>query len=227
MLFNKDIDLSSRFIGATLLACCLIGTAMADSARASPSITLEIIVKFSDDSDTGRRVDRILREHPEDLSGLTDLPGQLRRSTGFVLTPERVTSGRELIIRVPEKPLLETVKQTVTKRQEVSAAKILATQDENPRLPESLLLLHFRESGGEAELLKKAYGAKAYQGRVQALATELCAPSGVPVRGTAETGSGLAVTVDRSALLEEVVARLNDLDDVDYAQPNSTVQFMK
>ena len=202
--------------------------ASGDTGPASRSVTLEVIVKFTNDSEPGRRVDRILKEHPADLSGLADLQARLHRSTGVVLTPERITSGGELIFRIPEEPLLESVKQTVTGRAKVSSAKIVAIQHENPRLPESLLLLRFRESSEEAELLEKAYGAPAvYRERVQELATELSGPSGVPVRGTAEAESALAVSVDRDTLLQRLVAQLNRLEYVDYAQPNSSVQFMK
>ena len=68
---------------------------------------------------------------------------------------------------------------------------------------------------------------KEYAERVQALATKLCAASGIPVLGRPEVRAALAVTVDRYTLLEKLVTRLNSLDYVDYAQPNSTVQFMK
>lgn len=200
--------------------------ASGDTGLASRSIALEIIVKFADDSDAGRRVDRILKEHPTDLSGLADIQARLHRSTGVALEPQRITSGGELIIRILEEPLLETIKQTVTRHADVSSARLVAIQHENPRLPESLLLLHFREASEEAGLLNKALGEPAYQARVQELATELCDPSGVPVRGTAEAESALAVTVDRHTLLQKLVAQLRDLGYVDYAQPNVTVQFM-
>jgi hypothetical protein len=141
--------------------------------------------------------------------------------------PERVTSGREVIFRVPEKRALEKVKQTVSMRPEIASAELSVIQNENPRLPESVLLLRFRESSDESELLRKAYAEDAYNERVQTLTTTVCAASDVPVLGAAQASAGLAVTVDRYALLEKLVARLNELNDVDYAQPNSTVQFMK
>ena len=79
----------------------------------------------------------------------------------------------------------------------------------------------------ESALLGNAYNDDAYAERVQALATELCAASGVPVIGTPHAPTALAITVDRYALLEQLVARLHELDYVDYAQPNSIVQLMK
>ena len=205
----------------------MLAPAWSDSGLASRSINLEIIVKFSHDSDAGQRIDRILEEHPLDLSELADLRERLHRSTGFVLTAERITSGREVIFRIPEKPLLEAVQQTVTKRAEVASAELIAIQSENPRLAENLLLVHFRASSDESALLENAHSEGAYAGRVQALATKLCAASGVPVLGRPEVRAALAVTVDRYTLLEKLVARLNNLDYVDYAQPNSTIQFMK
>lgn len=227
MLFSNDWKAPLRLIAFALLGCCMVAPGVADSSPSSQSITLEIIVKFSDESDAGHRIDRILKEHPEDLSMLVDLQGELHQSTGFVLIPERVTSGRELIFRIPEKPALEMVKQTVTKRPEIFSAELTAVQNENPRLPSSVLLLRFRGSGDEAELLQKAYAEGAYGERVQALTARLCADSDIPVLGTAQAGAELAVVVDRYALLEKLVTRMNALEDVDYAQPNSTVQFMK
>ena len=214
-------------IGVTLLGCCMTVQASGETSAAAQSIALEIIVKFTGDSDPGRRVDRTLREHPTDLSGLVRLQTRLHRSTGIALEPERITSGAELIFRVPEEPLLEAVKQTVIRNAAVSSARLVAIQHENPRLPEARLLLHFREASEEAELLEKALGEPAYGDRVQALATRLCSPSGVPVRGVAEVQPALAVTVDRHTLLQKLVAQLNELEYVDYAQPNATVQFMK
>ena len=108
----------------------------------------------------------------------------------------------------------------------MSSSALVAIQRENPRLPEARLLLHFREASEEAGLLEKAAGEPDYRERVQVLATQLCSPSGVPVRGIAEAGSALAITVDRHALLQKLVTHLNALEYVDYAQPNATVQFM-
>ncbi len=218
---------ASRGIGLALIAGCMMAPVGAEAARASASITLEVIVKFADDSDAGRRVERALRGHPQDLSGLADLRSRLHRSTGFVLEPERVTSGRELIFRVPEEPLLESVRQTLAERTDVTLAELVAIQSENPRLAQSMLRVRFREPGDAFDLLTKAYGEQAYSERVQALTAELSAPSGVPVLGAPEADAGLAVTVDRYALLEKLVERLNAMDEVEYAQPNTTVQIMK
>ena len=226
MLFSSWRFFSLPCIGVALLGCCMTVQASGETSAAAQSITLEIIVKFTGNSDPGRHVDRILREHPTDLSGLARLQARLHRSTGIALEPERITSGAELIFRVPEKPLLEAVRQTVSRNAEVSSARLVAIQHENPRLPEARLLLHFREASEEAGLLEKALGEPAYREQVQALATRLFSPSGVPVRGTAETQSTLAITIDRHALLQKLVTQLNGLEYVDYAQPNATVQFM-
>jgi len=165
-------------------------------------------------------------EHPADLSGLAGLQARLHRATGVALEPERITSGAELIFRILEQRLLEAVRQTVSRNAQVSSTALVAIQRENPHLPETLLLLHFRETSEEAGLLEKALGEPAHRERVQALATRLCSPSGVPVRGSAEAQSALAVTIDRHALLQILSAQLNELETVDYAQPNTTVQFM-
>ncbi|TFH47171.1 MAG: hypothetical protein E4H01_08720 [Lysobacterales bacterium] len=214
-------------IAVALLACGMLLVAAADTKLSSPSIALEIIVKFSRDSDAGRRIDGILKDHPEDLSRLGDLQEQLRQSIGFMLTPVRVTSGRELLVRIPEDPLLERIKESLSKRPEVLNTELIAIQDENPRLAESMLLVRFHPSADESALLNKAYAEAVYAGRVQALALQLCAASDVPVLGSAQAGAGLGLTVDRYALLEKLVTRLNNLADVDYAQANSTVQLMK
>jgi hypothetical protein len=210
-----------------LLTCGMTLVTAADTKLSSPSITLEIIVKFSRDSNAGHRIDGILKDHPEDLSGLGDLQEQLHHSTGFMLTPVRITSGRELLLRIPEDPLLERIKESLSKRPEVLSAELIAIQDENPRLAESMLLVRFHPSADESTLLNKAHAEAVYAGRVQALALQLCATCDVPVLGSAQAGAGLGLTVDRHALLEKLVTRLNNLADVDYAQANSTLQLMK
>jgi len=210
-----------------LLACLMTPVAWAQSGLASAAVPLELIVKFSHDSEAGRSIDDIINGDPGDLSGLSDLQDRLLQSTGFMLIPERVTSGQELIVRVPEEPLLEEVKKALTARQGIASAELVAIQNQNPRLPESKLLVRFPPSAAESALLNKALADPAYQAQIQALTLRLCAPSDIPVLGSVDTADALTVTVDRYALLEKLVGQLNALADVDYAQANSTVQFMK
>ena len=205
----------------------MLAPAWPESGLASQSTNLEIIVKFSDDSDAGHRVDRVLAKDPMDLDDLAEFQEELHRSTGYMLIPQRISSGREVIFGIPEKPLLERIEQTVAKRPEIASTDLVAVQNDNPRLPEELLLLRFHASSDETALLENAYNDNAYAMRVQTLATELCAASGVPVIGTPHARTALAITLDRYALLEQLVARLHELDYVDYAQPNSIVQLMK
>ena len=208
-----------------LLACVMTPVTRAQSG--APSTQLELIVKFSRDSDAGRRIDGIIDGDPGDLSALSELQGQLRQATGFVLIAQRVTSGRELILRVPEEPLLREVKKALSARLGVAGAELVAVQDQNPRLPESKLLVRFAPSAGENALLAIALADPAYHAQIQALTQRLCAASNVPVLGSVESADALTVTVDRGALLGKLVGQLNALADVDYAQANSTVQLMK
>lgn len=226
-MMGKLRNFVSCLMVATLPAFALVAPASAESGPIPAPVGLEILVKFTDASDAHRRVKRSLDEYPQNLSTLAAVGDRLHRSTGFVLIPERVTSGAEIIVRVSERPLLETVMKTVSERQEVSSVELVELQRRNPYLPRSQLLLRFRETGDESNLLARAYTDQTYAGRVQALTTKLCAASGVPVLGSPETGAALAVTVDRNALMEMLVPRLNELDYVDYAQPNSNVRIMK
>jgi hypothetical protein len=122
---------------------------------------------------------------------------------------------------------LKKVKKALTERQGIASAELVAIQNQNPRLPESKLLVRFPPSARESALLNKALADPAYHAQIQALSLRLCAASNVPVLGSVETADALTVTVDRYALLEKLVAQLNARADVDYAQANSTVQFMK
>ncbi len=204
----------------------MIVQAAGAKSAAAQSIALEIIVKFADDSEPGRRVQRVLQEHPADLSGLAPLQARLHRATGVALEPEGITSGAELIFRIPQEPLLERVRQTVSRNTQVSSARLVTMQHDNPRLPQTQLLLQFHGSSEAARLLEKTLDEPAYRQRVQALATRLCRPSGVPVRGAAQAQSVLAVTLHGRAFLQKLSAQLNELEYVDYAQPNATAQFM-
>jgi len=226
-MMGKLRNFVSWLMVATSPAFALVAPASAESGPIPAPVGLEILVKFTDSSDAHRRVKRSLDEYPQNLSTLAAVGDRLHRSTGFVLIPERVTSGAEIIVRVSERSLLETVMKTVSERQEVSSLELVELQRRNPYLPRSQLLLRFRETGDESNLLARAYTDQTYAGRVQTLTTNLCAASGVPVLGSPETGAALAVTVDRIALMEMLVPRLNELDYVDYAQPNSNVQIMK
>lgn len=216
---------ASRWIGPALLACAVMTPVEAQTEVQTRSITLEIIVKFSGDSEAGGLVDRFIEENAQDPSELAGIVDQLHASTGVLFTPERVTSGRELIVGIPEQPLLEKVREIVVEHAEVSEAELVAAQSDNPLLAQRQLLVRFRQLTEQAELMEAAYGDEAYKERVQALATTLCAPSGVPVHGVPKPQATLAVIVDRFALLEMLVKQLNSLDYVEYAQPNATVQF--
>lgn len=227
MGIRSRTSLLSRWAGVALLTGCLVTSAEAQVEIAVQSAVLEIIVKFSDASEAGRLVNRYIDKNFQDLGELAEIADQLHASTGFVLTPERVTSGRELVVGIPERPLLEKVRAAVIERAEVSAAEIVTIQTNNPRLTQAQLLVSFRQLTDEAELLKNAFGEDTYDERVRALAAELCAPSGVPVHGDSESGDVLAVIVNRFDLLETIVAQLKSLDYVDYAQPNATVQIVR
>ena len=67
MHFHKRLTDSPPLAAAALLGCCLLSPAWSDSGLASQSTNLEVIVKFSHDSDAGRRVERILSKDPMDL----------------------------------------------------------------------------------------------------------------------------------------------------------------
>lgn len=227
MRSNKKTRPSSRFAGTALIAWCMITTVAAQVDVQPGSAVLEVIVKFDDASEAGRLIDRYIDRNSQDLGELAEIGDQLHAATGFVLTPERVTSGRELVVGVPERPLMERVRDVVVERAEVSTAELVTAESENPRRAQVQLLVRFRQLSDEAELLANTSGEDAHDQRVQALANELCAPSGVPVRGVSKSQGELAVLVDRFAVLETVVAQLNGLDDVKYAQPNATVRILR
>jgi hypothetical protein len=227
MLLRSHWNPRLRRIGIMLAGCCLSVSAGGASNPSSPSVTLEVIVKFARDSDPGRLVQQALKENPTDLRGLADVQEKLHASTGVAMEAQRITSGAELIFRIPEQALLDTVRRTVDGHPDVSATRLMAVQHENPNLPESLLVLEFRESSDAAGLMREAHGDPSHANQLQELATRLCDPSGVPVRGDVGTNAEMIVTVDRPALLRKLVAQLSDLEYVDYAQANTSMQIMK
>ena len=216
----------SHSFSAALLACAAAAMAVAEPGPASRPASLEIIVKFTPASDAGRRILATLDKDPQDLSGLRALQRELEQSTGFVLVPVRITSGRELLVSIPEAPALEKVRQSVNKRPQISSASLIALQEQNPRLAQSMLLVRFRPGSAESELLDKARADDTRAAAVQALAADLGADSGVPLLGSTRADGALALELDRQALLRELVARLQSLPDVAYAQANAGVQIM-
>ena len=109
----------------------------------------------------------------------------------------------------------------------VASVRLMKAEHGNPNLPEALLVLRFAESSADAETMRMARENPDYADRVQAATTRLCGGAGVPVRGEAGAEATLIVTVDRPAFLATLVARLEDLPFVEYAQANITVQIMK
>jgi len=210
-----------------LIGCCMVAPVLADADHSTQSLALEVIVKFSDNSGPGRLVGRIIKEGPNNPSNFAELEAPLRASTGLMLTPISVTSGRELIVGIAEKPLLEQLQEFLAKSPALVGTELIELHNENPRLAKTMLLVRFPASSDEALQLRNAQAQGGNHSSIQGLATSLSAGSGVPVQGVARGHEELALTLDRYKVLEEVVQQLNDMDAVDYAQPNSTVQFMK
>ena len=207
-----------------IAALAMIGLVAAAAAQ-GPGMTpanLEIIVKFTNDSEPGRRIERLLSEGSQDLGGLAEAEAALEASTGVPLTRERITSGREIVFSIPERPLLETVQKEVARRADVESTSIETLQSDNPNLPAAELVVRFRESSDAFAALSGSRDDGA-----QTLADAIANASGVPLTGVARGRGELALGVDRAALLASLSARLNDRDDVDYAQPNATMQIMK
>ena len=202
-------------------------TATGSSNPAAGAVPLEVIVKFGRESDPGRLVQRVLSENPADLRELVTVEERLHAATGVPMQARRITSGAAVVLGMPERPLLEAVQASVDGHPDIAATRLMAAQHENPNLPESLLVLAFPEFGAESALMVKARGDPAYAESVQETAARLCQTGGVPVRGEAGANGEMIVTVDRVALLQKLVAQLNALDIVDYAQANTTLQIMK
>ena len=227
MRFRNHGDSLPRRIGVAVLGACLSLSAMGTSNPTSQAVILEVIVKFGRESDPGRLVQRVLSEHPGDLRELVAIEERLHAATGVPMQARRITSGAEIVLGIPERPLLEAVQASVDGHPDIAATRLMAVEHDNPNLPESLLVLAFPESGVESALMVKARGDPAYAESVQETAARLCQAGGVPVRGEAGADGEMIVTVDRVALLQKLVAQLNALDIVDYAQANTTLQIMK
>ena len=211
-----------------LVIACLLGSPLsAAQGGGMSSAPLELIVKFSSTSDAGRRVELLLHEGSQDLGSLADAEVQLETATGVALTRERITSGREIVFSIPERPLLEKVERGVARRADVESVELEALQSGNPFLPSARLRVRFRPSSGAFERVNRAHGDDARADDVRELAAEIGAASGVPVIGVAQPQGVLELVVDRPALLETLSTRVNDLDEVDYAQVNATMQIMK
>ena len=214
-------------LGSALLHSTMIVPGEGASNPAAGAVPLEVIVKFSRDSDPGRVVRQVLAEAPTDLRPLAPVEERLHAATGIAMESRGITSGAEVILGIPEEPLLERARETVAPQPGVSGARLMASDHRNPNLPHSLLVVEFAASSDHKALVERARDDPGYAAELQALATRLCGPSGVPVRGQAGPGGEMIVSLDRAALLADLVARLNGLDFVEYAQANAMLMPMK
>jgi len=224
---HEWIRMRTRGTVAAIIACLFTWPVSGEQGRAMASAPLELIVKFSSTSEAGRRVERLLSQGSQDLGGLAEAEAQLETSTGVPFTRQRITSGREILFSIPERPLLERVEKSVARRADVDSAELVALQNGNPRLPVAQLRVRFEDSSDARELLERAYDDGSDAERVRALTNEIASASGIPVSGVVDPHGVLILVVERRALLETLSARVNDLGDVDYAQPNATMQIMK
>ena len=217
-----------RFFSAACWAIMALGLALAKPLGAevklrSPQTAMaELIVKFVAGSEAQQVVNAAVQEGIQRNAGLTRLAQTLSDQLNVPLQAQRVTSGRELVCAVDINAMAQQVAAHLQRRDDVQRATPMptdpATQGPGHRNPK--VLIEFTPDSNAAKTLAKALrespeSSSALQGLAESVGDEL----DLPLTMQPEDVQRLVLSVDMESVIAELVERLRQRSDVEYAQP--------
>jgi hypothetical protein len=180
----------------------------------------DVIVRFSDGSDPGARVSRAVRG--EAVPGETEeVAARLSGDLGVPLRAARVTSGRELVLSVEREELARMLARRIARDPAVrGVARVEVPQTVLPAAGIALAVELRRGSEEDQQVAAAAKAGRRMTPEVAALVARLAAGARPPLAGRVTERGGLILTADLAALTRDLVGRLGQRADVEYAQPS-------
>jgi len=182
----------------------------------------ELIVKFVADSEAQQVVNAAVQEGVQQNAGLVRLTQTLSDQLNVPLQAQRVTSGREFVCAVDINAMAQQVAAHLQRRDDVQRAVPMttdpATQGPGHRNPK--VLIEFTPDSNAAKTLAKALrespeSSSALQGLAASVGDDL----DLPLTMQPEDVQRLVLSVEMESVIAELVERLRQRSDVEYAQP--------
>lgn len=196
-----------RAAAPTVLPPVASGVAAAAAPAGAPMISGDLIVKFRDTSEPGRRLAAVLAGQ-RDMASAAPVASSLSADLGLPLVLVQVTSGREALLALDREALGRSLLARAGREAQVQRAT-LTVPPPGGGLPGAELVLRIE--------LRPAAPATAAQAVAARLAlTRMPAPRVLDEAA----GKALRLVYDIDALTLALIARLQQRSDVEYAQAN-------
>ena len=186
------------------------------------SAMAELIVKFVADSEAQQVVNAAVQEGVQQNAGLVRLTQTLSDQLNVPLQAQRVTSGREFVCAVDINAMAQQVAAHLQRRDDVQRAVPMttdpATQGPGHRNPK--VLIEFTPDSNAAKTLAKALReSPESRSALQGLAASVGEDLDLPLTMQPEDVQRLVLSVEMESVIAELVERLRQRSDVEYAQP--------
>jgi hypothetical protein len=180
----------------------------------------ELIVKFSPASQAGQVAAQALLGDARQDAQLQALEQSLSRELNVHLDIRQITSGREIVLSVDTQALVSRVVEQLRTREEVKTAKLLEA-GEGQFLGNPKVLVEFAPGSKAARSLS----APVEQSQeVQRVVKELEGEVGARLIPELPETSQLILVLDLASLTADLLKRIRQRGDVEYAQPNVLLQ---
>jgi hypothetical protein len=190
--------------------------------QTSPTAMAELIVKFVAGSEAQQVVSAAVQEATQRNESLGRLTQTLSAQLNVPLQVQRVTSGRELVCSVDTNAVAQQVAAHLERREDVQRAMPMATDPaaQGPGHRNPRVLIEFTPDSNAAATLAEALrespgSSSALQGLAQSLRDGL----DLPLTMQPEQVQRLVLVVQMESVIAELVERLRQRSDVEYAQP--------
>lgn len=200
---------SMQFV-LTVAVFAVLGCTFAEPQNAAAAD--EIIVKFAAD----QAINEMITVAFDDKTAQASLERYVQTLSEELVVPfvySRLTSGREIVIEVPEKRVLQMIAERIRRSEGVEKVVVARRTSQ--------------ETGyAVGEILVSVDSARIEigpRGVADALAVRLVNDARFPVNGEARADGLLAITADLERIIGTLAADLTGRSDIEYAQPNYAV----
>ncbi len=204
---------------AVVFAC---GPAFSENAKPEG----EMIVKFAAEHPINAEILTLLTHNESSSERVKQLVREIGDELGVALRFERITSGREVVINIPREKALEQLATQLAATSGVDRVKILCAQEKTaPFESYDELVVSFDPDTSSYQAAEAvAQRDNSPERSVQALINELTETTPYELDGRVLPDKRLALRLDLAQTASRLASQLNDLGDVEYAQPNFAVK---
>jgi len=216
----QETWLSRRVRECALLVGLLAfqGVAM-DYSTAATTVAGDIIVKFKDDSSSGKLMSQIVRGAMQ-LKEAEKVAARLSQRLGVPLTPVRVTSGRELLLAIDRDRLTRDVLQRATRNSSVSKAEPVHAPAGVLPPREMKFVLDLQKGAAAEREASRRPAATADSAEIKTLVDDAAGDLKAAASASVDERGRLVLAIDMAALTTQVAKQLEQCTEVEYAQPN-------